>query len=322
MPDTVASTRHLDPPAVRAGLSMGEAVDALGPALAAATRGEIDQPPRLVLDDGRVLVMAATHGGTGDTVVKTVSVTLEHGGAAPAIVGIVLWLDGATGHAAFTADGAEVTALRTGAVSGLATSLLAAADAHRLTVLGSGRQAAAQVEAMLAVRPIDDVTVFSRTPAHAVDFAARLLRRAPQLTVRTADDADTAVASADIVCCATSSREPLFRTSSLPATVHVNAVGSFRADMSELPPDLLAAASAVVVDDVAGCLAESGEVAAALRDGLDAAALRPLGELAAAGSPAGVPRRTGRTVFKSVGCAVLDWAIAARLAARTPAPLS
>ncbi|SEE89079.1 ornithine cyclodeaminase family protein [Jiangella alba] len=314
-----AGPAYLDPAAVRAALTMGQAVEALGPALAAVVRGELDQPPRLVLDGGRVLVMAATHGGTGDTVVKTVSVSLDHGGRAPAIAGTVLWLDGGTGRAAFTADGAEITALRTGAVAGLATSLLAAPDARRLTVLGSGRQAAAQVDAMLAVRPIDDVTVYSRTPAHAAAFAGALTRRAPGVAVRTEADADAAVAAADVVCCATSAREPLFRTSSLPERVHVNAVGSFRSDMSELPPDLLTTASAVVVDDVAGCLDESGEVAAALRAGLDLAALRPLGELAAAPSH---PTHSGRTVFKSVGCAALDWAVAARLAARVTAPLS
>lgn len=311
-----AGPAYLDPAAVRAALTMGQAVEALGPALAAVLRGELDQPPRLVLDGGRVLVMAATHAGTGDTVVKTVSVSLDHGGATPAIAGTVLWLDGGTGRAAFTADGAEITALRTGAVAGLATSLLAAPDARRLTVLGAGRQAAAQVDAMLAVRPIDEVTVCSRTPAHAAAFADALRHRG--LAVRTEGDADTAVAAADVVCCATSAREPLFRTSSLPERVHVNAVGSFRSDMSELPPDLLTTASAVTVDDVAGCLEESGEVAAALRAGLDLAALRPLGELAAAPSH---PARTGRTVFKSVGCAALDWAVAARLAARVTAPL-
>lgn len=317
MGDGVAAPAHLDATAVRGGPGMGQAIEAVGAALAAAVRGEIDQPPRLVLDGGRVLVMAATHRGTGDTVVKTVSVSLDHGGAAPAIAGTVLWLDGGTGRAVFTADGAEITALRTGAVAGLATSLLAPAGARRLTVLGSGRQAAAQVEAVLAVRPVDDVTVFSRTPEHAAAFAATLRGRAPGLTVRTAPDADTAVAAADVVCCATSAREPLFRTSSLPDAVHVNAVGSFRAEMSELPPDLLTGASAVVVDDVAGCLEESGEVTRALRDGLELASLRPLGELAAAP----VPRPAGRTVFKSVGCAVLDWAVAARLAAGVTVPL-
>lgn len=93
MADPVAGPAYLDAAAVRSGLTMGQAIEAVGPALAAAVRGEIDQPPRLLLDGGRVLVMAATHGGTGDTVVKTVSVSLDHGGAAPAIVGTVLWFD-------------------------------------------------------------------------------------------------------------------------------------------------------------------------------------------------------------------------------------
>jgi ornithine cyclodeaminase len=307
---------HLGPAAVRAAVSLLDAIDAVGEALAAAARGEVEQPPRLVLDDGRVLVMAATHVASGHTVVKTVSVSLHRNGSAPAINGTVLWLDGDTGRPVFTADGGEITALRTGAVSGLATSLLAAPDARRLTVIGAGRQAATQADAVLAVRPIERVTVVSRTPAHAAAFAERLRERAPGVEVRTAATPDDAVTDADVVCCATSAVRPLFRTSSLPASVHVNAVGSFRAGMSELPPDLLAAASVVAVDDLAGCLEESGEVIGAVAAGLDVASIRPLGELSAVAQPV----REGRTVFKSVGCAVLDWAVASRLAVRVPVP--
>lgn len=310
---------HLGPADIRAAVSMRAAIDAVADALAAAARGEVEQPPRLVLDGGRVLVMAATHGASGDTVVKTVSVSLHRNGAGPAITGTVLWLDGVSGRPVFTADGGEITALRTGAVTGLATSLLAAPDAHRLTVIGAGRQAVTQADAVLAVRPIDQVTVVSRTPTHAAAFAERLRERAPGVDVRTAGTPDEAVAGADVVCCATSAVRPLFRTASLPTSVHVNAVGSFRAGMSELPPDLLAAASIVAVDDLPGCLEESGEVIGAVAAGLDVASIQPLGELTASGRT-GHTGRSGRTVFKSVGCAVLDWAVASRLAARIPVP--
>ena len=315
MSDAGEKPPHLGPTEVRDALTMRAAIDAVGAALGSP---EFEQPPRLVLDDGRLLVMVATHRGTGHSVVKSVNVRVEGTGSTPTVDGLLVWIDGQSGRGTFTADGGAVTALRTGAVSGLATDLLAPADARHLAMLGAGRQATAQVEAVCAVRPIEQVTVFSRTPAHAHAFARGVADRMPHLEVRTVAQADDAVSSADVVCCATGATEPLFKAQSLSESVHVNAIGSYRAHMRELPVELLMSASVVAVDDLAGCLDESGELIDAVRAGLDPSSLRALGPLAAHR-----PERVGRTVFKSVGCAVLDWAVASALTsalAPRPAP--
>lgn len=304
---------HIGAGQVARAVGMADAIREVGSALRASVEGELEQPPRLVLDGGRLLVMAATHRVTGDGVVKSVSVRTERTSAQPAIVGLVLWVDGETGRFRFTADGAALTVLRTGAVSGLATDLLAPRDATTLAVVGAGRQARGQVAAVRAVRGIERIAIYSRTRASAETFAAELTRSGSAVQVDVAASAAEAVAEADVVCCATSAADPVLRTEDLPPTVHVNAVGSYRADMSELPADLLLDASVVAVDDREGCLAESGEVIGAVEAGLAPADLRQLGELV--GDP---PQRSGRTVFKSVGCAALDWGVASALARALP----
>ena len=120
---------------------------------------------------------------------------------------------------------------------------------------------------------------------------------------------DAAVSTADVVCCATPSTEPLFRAASLPDRVHVNAVGAYRPNMRELPDELLGAAL-VVVDQREAALEESGEVRHAIDAGvLGTQDLVELTDVLANGfAPA------DRTVFKSVGLAIQDWAIAHALA--------
>ncbi len=305
--------RHLDADEIDAKLSMSDMIDAVANAVVTASAGGFEQPPRLVLDGGRLLVMAAVQSSSRDAVVKTLTVRLDRDG--PPIEGTLQWVDGRSGRPTFTADASRVTALRTGAVAGVATDLLAARGAARLAVLGSGVQAAAQVDAMCAVRPIESISVYSPTVANAQDFAANLRRNRPSLHVVAAASADDAVRGADIVCCATSAAEPVFSYAALRSDAHVNAIGSYQRAMAELPTELLLHAALVVVDDLAGCFEESGEIAAALALGLNRRAIVELGSLVRS-----APKPGGLTVFKSVGCAILDWAVGAALAKRLDAP--
>ncbi|NED96285.1 ornithine cyclodeaminase family protein [Phytoactinopolyspora alkaliphila] len=303
---------HFGPGEVTHRVPMRDAVRSVRRVLGAAQRGSFEQPPRLVLDNGRLLVMVATHRQSKDSMVKTVSVRIGEGQpTAASIEGTLLWISGDRRRGTFTADGASVTALRTGAVTGAATDILAEPAASRLAVLGAGRQAAAQVAAVCTVRPIQHVAIWNRTIERARTFAESLAVTRPDLDITIHSDADEAVRTADVVCCATASTEPLFSTESVRTGTHVNAVGSYRAGMAELPTDLIMSASAVVVDDLHGCMDESGEIISALDAGLDASALIPLGRLDDNARPSG---RSGHSVFKSVGCAVLDWAIASLIA--------
>jgi ornithine cyclodeaminase len=213
-------------------------------------------------------------------------------------------------------DGDTVTALRTGAASGVATAELADPDASVLAVIGAGQQAPDQVQAVRAVRPIDTVRIASRTRESANRLAARI-SAAGDVTVEVCATPGEAVAGAGVVCCATSATEPLFPVSSLGPRVHVNAVGSFRPGMRELGSDVLGSASLVAVDQREAAEEEAGELIQAFQDGaLAPDALVEIGDVLVRADRA---RRDGITVFKSVGLAAQDWAIARLAVARATA---
>jgi ornithine cyclodeaminase len=294
---------------VRRTVSMSTAIDAVRDAFRELAAGNFVLPPRQVFGDGAVLVMSAYHSPTGTAVVKKIGIALDQ---VPAIRATVIW----TGRGEqLVAEGSSITALRTGAVVGVATDLLAPPDAGRLTVIGSGAQAPDQVHAVLAVRPIADVTITGRSADRAAALARELSAEFPEVRFTPSTDIAESVADAHVICCATSSSTPLFTADALPETVHVNAIGAFRPTMRELPRDLLASATAVLVDQREAALEESGEIIDAVQSGA-VANLLELGPTLA--TP---PEPSGRTVFKSVGIGCQDWAIAAALAQvqrRTP----
>ncbi|NEA36254.1 ornithine cyclodeaminase family protein [Streptomyces sp. SID13031] len=291
---------------VRRTVSMPAAIDAVRNAFLELAAGNFVLPPRQIFGDGAVLVMSAYHSPTGTAVVKKIGIALDQ---VPAIRATVIW----TGHGEqLVADGTSITTLRTGAVVGVATDLLAAPDATRLSLLGTGAQAADQARAVLAVRRIATVTVIGRNPDRATALAAALTAEFPEVSFTPGTSIDDAIATADIICCATSSSTPLFDADALPERVHVNAIGAFRPTMRELPRDLLATADLVMVDQVEAALEESGEIIDAITSG--ALAQTALIELGTALTTKLSP--TGRTVFKSVGVGCQDWAIAKALAER------
>lgn len=289
---------------VRRTVSMSTAIDAVRDAFRELAAGNFVLPPRQIFGDGAVLVMSAYHTPTGTAVVKKIGIALDQ---VPAIRATVIWT-GAGDQ--LVAEGSSITTLRTGAVVGVATDLLAAADATRLTVIGTGAQAPDQVRAVLAVRRISDVIVTGRDAGRAAALGAALSDEFPEVKFTPSTSVDESIADADVICCATSSATPLFEAGALPERVHVNAIGAFRPTMRELPRDLLTTASIVMVDQIEAALEESGEVVDAVDSG--ALATADLVELGPALSAP--PQRTGRTVFKSVGVGPQDWAIAAALA--------
>jgi ornithine cyclodeaminase len=281
---------------------MSTAIDAVRDAFRDLAAGNFVLPARQIFGDGTVLVMSAYHSPSGTAVVKKIGIALDQ---VPAIRATVIW----TGSGEqLVADGTSITTLRTGAVVGVATDLLAPADASRLTLIGTGAQAPDQVRAVLAVRRIAEVTVTGRSADRAAVLTRRLAGEFPDVKFTPSTSIDEAIADADIVCCATSSSTPLFDADALPERVHVNAIGAFRPTMRELPRNLLATASIVMVDQEEAALEESGEII----DSLESGVLVDLLELGAALSMPLEP--TGRTVFKSVGIGPQDWAIAAALA--------
>lgn len=292
---------------VRAAVSMGEAVAAVRSAFLAFARNEFELPLRTAMRDGAFLTMNAHHRPSASAVVKSLSLDFAR---RPAVKGVVAYLDLGEGPTV-TMDAGAVTTLRTGAVVGVATDLLARADAGTVTLVGLGAQAPDQLRAVRAVRPIERVRLVGATPEEAIGFHHRLAEELVDVQVTRFDDVDEAVSDTDIVCCATPSTMPLFRVDSLPERVHVNAIGAFRLTMRELPDQLLAQAL-VVVDQREAALEEAGEIVHAIDAGvLDQGSLVELGQALGDGI-----ETQPRTVFKSVGLAIQDWAVARAVAER------
>jgi len=255
-----------------------------------------------------VLMPAVREGGSGAAVklISWVPGNPERG--LPTIQGVVTWFDAETGEPAFQLDAPTVTAMRTGAASGVGARLMARTDATVMALFGAGVQAEWQIRAVLAARPIREVRVYSRTPGPREAFAAAMDADVPA-SVRAVDSPEAAVRGAAIVCCVTPSQTPVFDAAWLEPGAHVSAIGSFRIGMVEVPPEAFGRAALVAVDSRAAAAAEAGDLAAAVAAGqLDADAYVEIGGLpsdwAASRDPAAI------TVFKSVGLAIQDLATA------------
>ena len=287
---------------------MPSAIDAVRDAFVRSSGGRIEQPTRLALEGGAALAMLASDRDGLGTVLKAVTVrpaNRERG--MPAVQAVVIWFDGSTGVPLALIDGETLTALRTGAASGVATDLLAPPDASVLAMIGAGAQAADQARAVCAVRPIREIRVASRHQARAAEFAARLAREIAPIRV-VARTLREALDGAQVVCTATTSTEPLFAASDLGTDVHVNAIGAYTREMCELPPELFADASVVAVDAIDAAMSEAGDLLRAMRDGrITRERLVEIGTLVSRPETAAPG---GRTVFKSVGVAAQDWALA------------
>jgi ornithine cyclodeaminase/alanine dehydrogenase-like protein (mu-crystallin family) len=300
-------TISLDALEVRSAVSMADAIGAVRDALLELAAGRFEQPIRTAMRDGQFLVMTTHHVPSASTMVKTLSLDFQR---VPAIAGTVTWVE-LSQPGALVADAGAVTGLRTGAISGVATDLLAPRDADTMAIIGAGGQAPDQVRAVNVVRPLKTLSIVDRDLARAHALAQVMVEELQGADVQVADTVAEAVADAAIVTCATPATEPVLTSESLPARVHVNAIGAFRPTMRELPDDLLAE-STVVIDDMEAILEESGEILHALAAGaIVEEDLTVLGD-ALNHAPKGRPR----TVFKTVGVAAQDWAIARLLASK------
>ena len=307
---------------LRKALDMPAAIRAVRAAFEALSAGRAHVPVRQSVEAPGVtlLSMPAFLGGEGGrhAALGSKLVTVAGGNrdrGLPAIHALVILLDPETGAPRAALDGEWLTALRTGAGSGVATDLLARPDAEVLGVIGAGPQARSQIEAVRAVRSIREVRICSRSGASAERLAATLSAEGIP-AVRAVPTAAEATRDADVVVTATDSRAPVVQASALAAGVHLNAVGGYRRDMQEIATEVVAGAEVVAVDQLEAALREAGDVWIPLEAGrIQREALVEIGAVAAAaralGSPPGGsrPRGAAITVFKSVGNAVQDLAV-------------
>jgi ornithine cyclodeaminase/alanine dehydrogenase-like protein (mu-crystallin family) len=253
-------------------------------------------------------------GGAGASV-KIVTIMPDNPAVGlPTVQAVVVWLDAITGEPLALLDGASVTAMRTGAASGVATRLLARPDSAILAVIGAGGQAEWQVRAVVAARPIERVLVVSRSTSNARAFASRMAEDTG-VVVEAVESAEAAVRGADVVCCATTSSQPVFEAEWLRPGAHVNGIGAFQLEMVELPPELFARAALTAVDARPAAMAEAGDVVAAVERGLLAEAdLVEIGSIGPGWAETRDPEAI--TAFKSVGLAIQDVAASELIADR------
>ena len=285
-------------------LPMETAVDALEAAFGSGALPAAPLRTHIETEGGSLVTMPATGPqGTGVKLLTVTSGNPEMG--RPLIQGLYVLFSVGTQEPEAAIDGAALTALRTGAVSGLATRYLAREEAARLVIFGAGTQARSHLEAMLAVRPVETVTFVSRTADRAVALAGS----AREMGVTAEVAGRRAVATADIVCTCTTSPTPVFEGSLLSVGSHVNAVGAYTPQTRELDDDAMVRAR-VVVETREVALAEAGD----LLIPLGAGSIGPNHVVANLSEVVrGVTVRRSPediTVFKSVGVAFEDLVVA------------
>ncbi|MFQ5612428.1 MAG: ornithine cyclodeaminase family protein [Anaerolineae bacterium] len=302
---------------VKAALPMRQAIDAMRLAFGQLSAGQATMPQRAVLntEQGLNLFMPAYLTGSRDLALKIVSVYGDNPARGlPLIMALVTVLDAETGAPLAVMDGTYLTALRTGAASGLATELLARPGADVVALFGAGGQARAQLEAVCTARQVRVVRVYTRTPKHAQSFAAGVAGQGPiPPAVSAAPSPEAAVRGASIIVAATTSSRPVFDGTLVEPGTHVNGVGSFRPDMQEIDAALVRRAR-VVVDQRAAAWEEAGDLIIPVEQGL----ITPdhihaeLGEIVNGAKP-GRESDQEITFFKSVGVAAQDAAVAGRI---------
>ena len=299
---------------VRHALPMRQAIEAVKNAFIQLSTGQADMPLRTALrvprHRGVVLFMPAYLAAEDQMAVKIASVFEENSAKGlPLIHSLVVVMDTSTGEPIAVMDGTYLTALRTGAASGVATDLLARKDAQTVAILGAGAQGRAQLEAVCAVRSIQKALGYDTVLDRATSFASEMSRRL-SLAVEAADTPAKALHRADVISTATSSSSPIFDDADIGLGVHINAVGAFTPQMQEIPSDTVLRAR-VVVDHRETSLAEAGDLLIPIHQGLmsEAHIYGELGEIAAGLKPARTSPRD-ITLFESVGVAVQDVAVA------------
>jgi ornithine cyclodeaminase len=283
---------------------MAAAIDALEAAFGAGALP--DAPLRSNLDTpaGSLLLMPAS--GSPGLGVKLVTLTPSNPGRGlPFLHAAYVLFDPATQAPRAVLDGSALTALRTGAVSGLATRYLARAAASRLVVFGAGVQARSHLEAMRAVRRVEEVVVVSRTRERAEALVTEA--RADGLDATVGEPAD--VVDADLVCTCTTSTVPVAQGALLSPGVHLNAVGAYTPEMREVDAEGVRRAR-VVVETREAAMAEAGDLLLAMREGAVGAdhIAADLAEVVG-GAPVRISEEDV-TLFKSVGVAFEDLVVA------------
>jgi ornithine cyclodeaminase/alanine dehydrogenase-like protein (mu-crystallin family) len=294
---------------VRELLTMRIAVDAVEESLVLQGKGEVSVEPRRRMklpDQGLLHYMAASdraHGYFGMKIYSSVRGAVRF---------VVPLYRSSTGEMAALIEADALGQIRTGAASGVATKHLANHDARTAGIIGTGYQARTQLEAVAAVRPLERVRAFGRSPEKRAQFCREMSARIG-VEVAPANSGEEAVRGADIVITATSALKIVLEGAWLSPGTHVNAIGANFAQKRELDDDAVGRADLIAVDSIEQSKMEAGDLIQALSgDASRWGTVQELGSILAGRAPGRI-RNSQITLFKSNGIASWDLAVAARV---------
>ncbi len=303
---------------IRQAVTMAEAVPAVERAFGAFSAGETVTPIRTPVKvpeyHGVSLFMPGYVPALAALGMKAVSVFGDNPARGkPTINALALLLDPESGEPLAVLEAGYLTAIRTGAATGVAAKYLARADARVAAVFGAGIQARTQLAGIMAVRPVKEVRVYDLNPAAVESYIREMAAELadPELAWVAAATPAAAVTGADVVLTATTSTRPVFPGDRLEPGVHISGVGSYTPQMQEVDETTLLRADKVVVDSVEAAWEEAGDLIIPLEQGRITRSIvyAEIGEIIAGKKP-GRESEKEITFFKTVGLAVQDMAVA------------
>jgi ornithine cyclodeaminase len=304
------STLIADREQVKQILSMQECIDAMEYAFKILNHEDVIMPLRtkMLLPDGESLMgwLPSYAGGIESVGMKVFTGFRKNEGTEyERHQGVVILFDAENGQLRAILDATAITYLRTGAVSGLATKLLAKPDASDLAIIGSGTQARSHLEAMRCVRSLRRVRVYSRSMKHSKIFAEQESQKFG-LDIEVMPTAQRAVDGADIICTTTSAKEPVLKGAWVTLGAHINAVGAFFPSARELDTEAVKNAR-LYVDSRESAMAEAGDFIIPKSQGIISDD-HIKGEISEVLTGRAIGRTTmdDITLFKSVGVAIED----------------
>ncbi len=290
-------------------LTMEKCIDLMKTALAELAAGKYVQPLRSInkLPHGNSFGFMPAYLGDDSYFGAKIITAFEKnlGTQYPSHMGYVMMFDSQHGAPIGMADASAITQIRTGAVSGVATDLLARKDAHKLAIIGAGAQGRSHIEAMVIVREITEVTVYDIRQESAVRYAEEM-SQTYKIPVQVCSSVEEAVAQADIVCTLTPSKEPFLEADWIKPGTHINAVGTFSPTTREVTSELVVK-SKLYADQVEAMLKESGEFLIPKSEGLidDSHIRGSIGDIILGKVPAR-ENNTDITLFSALGLACED----------------
>lgn len=288
-------------------VNMTDAIDAMRAAFASFSEGTSYVPQRHIssIEKLNLFLKPAFNEDLGRIAVKIITQKTEKTiEGLPTILGVVLLIDIKTGAILSMMDGAYITALRTGAASGIATKLLAKENSKTVALFGCGTQGKTQLEAVCEVRPIKKAILYDLNLEAAKNLQSKLKEKL-NISIQISKDLKD-LKQVDVICTATQSKNPLFKLEHISKGTHINAVGSYQPQMQEIDPEIIKQAR-LFVDSKEAVLKESGDLIIPINRILFTENIMQaeIGELINKKSD-GRKNEEEITIFKSVGLGVQD----------------